>query len=85
MLVTGISRHSSVVTGVASGVLVAMYIADLLGRLTGGNEALRHVSVFRYYGSAAVDGLDALDVAGITIAAVVLAVAGTVLFERRDL
>jgi ABC-2 type transport system permease protein len=85
MLVTGISRHASVVTGVSSGVLVAMYIADLLGRLTGGDEWLRHLSVFRYYGSAAVDGLDPLDVAGVTLAAVALAVAGTILFERRDL
>jgi ABC-2 type transport system permease protein len=85
MLVTGISRHASVVTGVSSGVLVAMYIADLLGRLTGGDEWLRHLSVFRYYGSAAVDGLDPLDVAGVTLAAAALAVAGTILFERRDL
>jgi len=85
MLVTGISRHSSVVTGVASGVLVAMYIVDLLARLTGDNDWLRRLSVFRYYGSAAIDGLDLADVAGVTAVAIVLAAAGTVLFERRDL
>ena len=85
MLVTGATRHSSVVTGVASGVLVAMYIADLLGRLTGGMQALRDVTVFRAYGSAAIDGLDPLAVAGMTALAIVLAGVGIVLFERRDL
>lgn len=82
MLVTGVSQHAGVVTGVASGTLIAMYV---LGRLADSVEPIRWLSVFRYYGSAAVDGIDPLEFAGVTVAALVLAAAGTLLFERRDL
>jgi beta-exotoxin I transport system permease protein len=85
MLVTGISQHSGAVTGIASGTLVAMYVLDLLGKLTDSIEPLRWLSVFRYYGSAVVDGIDPLAFAGVTLAALALAVVGTLLFERRDL
>jgi ABC-2 type transport system permease protein len=85
MLVTGISRHSGVVTGIASGVLVAMYVLDLLGRLSDSIEPFRWLSAFRYYGAAAVDGIDPLAFAGLTAAGLALAAIGTVMFERRDI
>lgn len=85
MLVTGISQHSGTVTGIASGVLVAMYVLDLLGRLSDSVEPFRFLSAFRYYGTAAVDGIDPLSFAGLTAAGLLLAAAGTTLFERRDL
>lgn len=85
MLVTGASQHPGAVTGVAAGVLVAMYVLDLLGRLSDSVEPFRWLSAFRYYGSAAVDGIDPLAFAGLTLAGLLLVAAGTVLFERRDL
>jgi beta-exotoxin I transport system permease protein len=85
MLVTGISQHSGTVTGIASGTLVAMYVLDLLGKLSDSIEPLRWLSVFRYYGTAAIDGIDPLAFIGVTLAGLALAAVGTLLFERRDL
>jgi ABC-2 type transport system permease protein len=85
MLVTGISQHAGTVTGIASGVLVAMYVLDLLGRLSDSVEPFRWLSAFRYYGTAAVDGIDPFALAGLTAAGTALAAVGTILFERRDI
>jgi ABC-2 type transport system permease protein len=85
MLVTGLSQHPGPVTGIAAGTLVGMYVLDLLGRLSDSLEWVRPLSAFKYYGAAAVDGIDPLAFAGLTLAGLVLATAGTVLFERRDL
>jgi ABC-2 type transport system permease protein len=72
------------VTALASGALIAMYLFDLLGKLAEPAEPLRYVSVFKYYGSAVQDGIDPLAFAGVTVAAVALAVVGALAFERRD-
>ena len=85
MLVTGLSQHAGTVTGVASGVIVAMYVLDLLGRLSDSVEPFRWLSAFQYYGTAAVDGIDPPSFAGLAVAGLALAVAGTILFDRRDL
>ncbi|HYI98204.1 MAG TPA: ABC transporter permease subunit [Thermoleophilaceae bacterium] len=85
MLVTGVSQHAGAVTGVAAGAIVAMYVLDLLGRLSDSIEPFRWLSAFRYYGTAAVDGIDPLAFAGLTAAGLLLAAIGALLFERRDL
>ena len=85
MVVTGVSQHAATVTGVAAGTLVGMYVLDLMGKLADSIEPVRWLSVFRYYGSAGIDGIDPVAFAGVTLAGVALAVAGTLLFERRDL
>jgi ABC-2 type transport system permease protein len=85
IVVTGFSLHTPVVTGVTAGALVAMYVIDLLGRLDPGLDWIRYASVFRYYGTAIEDGIDPLSFIGVAAAAVVLAWAGSWLFERRDI
>ncbi len=85
MLVTGVSQNAGAVTGVTAGVIVAMYVLDLLGRLSDSVEPFRRLSAFDYYGTAAVDGIDPLSFAGLAVAGLLLAAAGTLLFERRDL
>lgn len=85
MLVTGISQHAGTITGVTSGVIAAMYVLDLLARLSDSIEPFRFLSAFHYYGNAAVDGIDPLAFAGLTVSGLLLAAAGTILFERRDL
>lgn len=79
------SLRTSVVTGAVAGVLVAMYVIDLIGRLDPGFEWLRSVSVFKYYGNAIEDGIEPIAFAGVTIAACVLAALGAWLFDRRDI
>lgn len=85
IVATGFSMRTTVVTGSVAGVLVAMYIIDLAGRLDTGLDWIRYASVFRYYGNAIQDGIDPLSFAGVVLVAVLVAVAGTWLFERRDL
>lgn len=85
ILVTGFSLRTSVVTGAVAGVLVGMYVADLIGRLDPSLDGVRYASVFRYYGNAIENGVDPLSFLGVTAVAVALAAVGAALFERRDL
>jgi ABC-2 type transport system permease protein len=85
IVVTGFSLRTSVVTGSVAGVLVAMYVLDLVGRLDSGLSWVRYASVFKYYGNAIEEGIDPLAFIGVTAAACALAVLGAWLFERRDL
>ena len=75
----------ALVTAVAGGTLVAMYLIDVVGKVSDTFEPLRWASVFRYYGSAVRDGIDPLAFGGLTLAAVALAALGAVLLQRRDL
>jgi ABC-2 type transport system permease protein len=84
-LACGFLRRSAVITGVATGSLVAMYVVDLLGKLTDAMAPFRPASAFRYYGSAAQHGLDLSHITTLIVAGVILAWAGAILFERRDI
>jgi ABC-2 type transport system permease protein len=84
-LAAGVLHRSSQVTGVAAGTLVAMYVIDVVGKLADPVAPLRYLSAFRYYGSAIQDGIDSGSVAVLTITGIVLAVAGALLFQRRDI
>jgi len=79
------SLRTSVVTGAVAGVLVAMYVVDLVGKLDPGLDWLRCASVFRYYGNAIEDGIEPLAFCGVTAAAAALAALGSWLFDRRDI
>jgi ABC-2 type transport system permease protein len=83
-LAAGAQPGSLRVSGLAVGTLVAMYAVDLAGRLAHGLVGVRWISVFRYYGAPLRDGIDAASFVGVVGAAVVLAVLGAMLFERRD-
>ena len=80
----GALHRPGVVTALATGTLVAVYVMDVAGRVAGGLEPLRAVSAFRYYGSAIQDGVDVSHMVALTAAGVLLAAVGAVLFERRD-
>jgi ABC-2 type transport system permease protein len=84
MLVAGFVHRSAPVTAIAAGTLVGMYVVDLLGKVAEGMEPFRYVTVFKYYGSGLTDGIDPAAFAGLTLGGAVLAVAGALLFERRD-
>ncbi|HEY5941294.1 MAG TPA: ABC transporter permease subunit [Solirubrobacterales bacterium] len=79
------SLRTSVVTGAVAGVLVAMYVVDLIGRLDPGFDWVRYASVFRYYGNAIEDGIEPIAFGGVTIAACALGAIGAWLFDRRDI
>lgn len=85
IVVSGFSLRTSVVTGSVAGVLVTMYVIDLVGRLDPGLEGVRYVSVFKYYGNAIEDGIEPFAFCGVAAVAVLLAALGAWLFERRDI
>jgi ABC-2 type transport system permease protein len=84
-IATGFSLRTTVVTGSVAGLLVTMYVIDLIGRLDTGVSGIRYASVFKYYGNAIEDGIEPLAFFGVTAAAIALAALGAWLFERRDL
>jgi ABC-2 type transport system permease protein len=81
----GLMSRSAEVTGVAAGILVAMYVLDLAGRLSSSLEPLRWFSAFRYYAAPLRDGIDVSHFLVLTAAGIVLIAVGAVLFDRRDL
>jgi len=84
LLAAGVLHRAASVTAVSVGVLAAMYIVDLMGKLADPIEPLRFASAFKYYGSAVQDGIDPLAFAGLALAGAALATAGALLFDRRD-
>ena len=85
LLLCGMLHSLAAVTGVASGTLIAMYLIDLLGKLSPDVEPLRVISAYRYYGSAIQQGFDLSHALGLAAAGVLLAIVGAVLFNRRDI
>lgn len=85
VVATGFSLRTAVVTGAVAGVLVTMYVIDLVGRLDPDLSGIRYVSIFKYYGNAIVDGIDPIAFCGVIAAAIALAGVGAWLFDRRDL
>jgi ABC-2 type transport system permease protein len=79
------SLRTSIVTGAVAGVLVAMYVVDLIGKLDPSFDWLRYVSVFKYYGNAIEEGIEPIAFCGVTLTACALAALGAWLFDRRDL
>ena len=85
LLVAGLTRGPGRVTEISVGLLILMYVLDLVGKLSPDLDAIRTVSAFRYYGSAINEGLQAGHVVGLLAVALLLAAAGAELIERRDL
>jgi ABC-2 type transport system permease protein len=83
-LAAGVAHRPGTVTAVSIGMLFAMYVLDLVGKLAHSVRDIRVASLFRYYGSAIQDGLDASHIAVLVAVAVVTTVGGAVLFDRRD-
>lgn len=84
VLVAGFLHRSAPVTAIATGTVVAMYVVDLAGKLADPVEPFRWVTVFKYYGSGLTEGMDPAAVVGLTVCGAALALAGSLLFERRD-
>lgn len=84
-LLAGRLRSSAAVTAAAAGIVVGMYLLDVLGRVADDLETLRWISAFRHYGDAVRDGIDPLAFVGLTLAGAALAALGTLMLRSRDL
>jgi ABC-2 type transport system permease protein len=83
-LLAGVLRRPAAVAGGAAGILVAMYLVEVLGKLSDTFAAIDGLSAFHYHGSAIEDGLDPISFGILLGAGVVLGAIGCALFERRD-
>lgn len=84
-LAAGLLHRMGPVLGMSAGLLGGMYLLDVLGKLADTLGSLRWLSAFRYYGAPLQDGLDVAGLAGLVVAGGLLAAAGAVCFERRDI
>ncbi len=85
IVVCAASLRTTVVTGSVAGVLVAMYVIDLIGKLDAGLSWVRYGSVFKYYGNAIEAGVEPVAFLGIVACACLLAALGAWLVEARDI
>lgn len=84
-LVAGLVHRAGLVLGIGGGLLGAMYLLDVLGKVASGADALRWASAFRYIGTPLQHGLDVAGFAVLVVAAAALTTAGAACFARRDL
>jgi ABC-2 type transport system permease protein len=85
ILAAGFSHRAAPVTAASVGLLVVMYLLDVIGKLAGSLGWLRSLSAFRYYGEPLLHGVSAGGAAGLVLAGALLAALGALQFERRDL
>jgi ABC-2 type transport system permease protein len=71
--------------GVTGGLIVAMFLLDVLAPLFDWPDAIRHLSLFHFYGRPLLDGVAWGDMAGLLVAALLLAGWNFLGFRRRDI
>ncbi len=82
---SGVAHRAATVLGAGTGLLAAMYLLDVLGKLAPAVSELRWLSAFRYYGLPLTEGLDVAGLVALVAAAALLAAGGAVLHARRDI
>ncbi|MGC4191728.1 MAG: ABC transporter permease subunit [Thermomicrobiales bacterium] len=85
LAMSAVMRQRSWALGIPAGVLFLMYLLNVIGRLAPAISWVRWLSAFNYYGVAITEGLwwpGMLTLAG---SAIVLTIAATILFNRRDI
>ncbi|MBA2692104.1 MAG: ABC transporter permease subunit [Rubrobacter sp.] len=88
LLCSAIFHRRALAIAVPGFVLLAMYLADTLGRVSEDFEAYRDFSVFYYYapdGSAITDGIDWASFFGVSGVAILFALLAVAVFRRRDI
>ncbi len=88
LLCSAVFHRRALAIAVPGLVLLAMYLADTLGRVSEDLEVYRDFSVFYYYapeGSAITDGIDWASFFGITGLAILFALFAVLVFRRRDI
>jgi putative exporter of polyketide antibiotics len=84
VVTAGLSRRRGLPTAVAGGVLIAMYLLQVLGSFSSFFHDIRGISAFNYYNAWINSGIDWLAWVILLAVSVALMVAGAALFSRRD-
>lgn len=85
LLCSAFFHRRSLAIAVPGFVLLAMYLADTLGRVSEDLEVYRDFSVFYYYGAAITDGIGWAAFLGVSGIAALFALLAAVVFRRRDI
>lgn len=85
LLCSAIFHRRALAIAVPGFVLLAMYLADTLGRVSEDLEVYRDFSVFYCYGAAITDGIDWASFFGVSGVAVFSALLAVAVFRRRDI
>lgn len=85
MLASAVFHRRMLAVGVAGGVLFLMYFLDVVAGLVEDLEFLKHFSAIYHYGAPLTEGIDWASFAGLTGAALVLAVVAVFAFQKRDI
>jgi ABC-2 type transport system permease protein len=85
LLCSALFHRRALAVALPASALFAAYLADVLGEVSDDLEDLRPASVFYYYGTAIRDGIDWGNFAGLTLAALLLALLAAFAFSRRDI
>ncbi len=85
LLCSAAFHRRALAVAIPAFLLFAMYLLDVMGRVSEDLEYLQPYSVFYYYGSAIEDGIDWANFGGVTAVAVVFALLAVLVFRRRDI
>lgn len=83
-LATGLAHRAGLVLGAVGALFGAMYLLDIVGKLSDPLHAVRAVSALRWYGTPLQSGLDLAGFAVLVVAGALLAAAGGICATRRD-
>ncbi|MGC4108102.1 MAG: ABC transporter permease subunit [Thermomicrobiales bacterium] len=85
LAISSIVRQRSWALGIPAGVLFLMYLLNVIGRLAPSISWVRWFSAYNYYGVAVTEGLWWPGMATLLGATIILTLAATMLFNRRDI
>lgn len=84
LLCSALTHRFATAIGIGLGILLVMYVADLIGKIVQ-DDRLSRVSAFHYYGSPLNDGVNWAGAIGMIAVAVAMVAAAVVAFQRRDI
>lgn len=85
LLCSSVLRRGAAASGIAAGVLMAMYVLNAVGSVIDGAKEVRRASLFYYYGAAILDGIDWVKFVVILLLSMGLTALAVLAFNRRDI
>jgi len=85
LLCSSVVRRGAAASGIAAGVLLAMYVLNAVATVVDSVKQVRRASLFYYYGAAIVDGIDWVNFVVILLLSMGLTALAVFAFDRRDI